>query len=739
MTDPESGPARRPAPDCSPGGGPPPGAGGGARHAGALGEPVIRLEGREKVTGAARYAADHAAEVPLEDRAYAWPVPATIARGRILSVDPGPALAGPGVVAVLSHENAPRLTDADDATLLVLQSPRVAHRGQCVALAVAETLEAARAAAAAVRVVYEAEPHDAAFRPDHPGLYAPDTANAGEATDRIHGDPDRAYEEARFRVEAEYLVPPLHNHPLEPHAATARWSGGRLRVYDSSQGTTVVGRTLATLFGLAEESVTVVSEHVGGGFGSKGTPRPHVVLAALAARETGRPVTLALPRMLLPSLTGHRPFTAHRVRLGADGEGRLTSLEHAVTTYSSTVAEYTEQAATPGRHLYAVPNSRTTHRVTRLDVATPSWMRAPGGCPGAFALESALDELAVACELDPVELRLRNDTAEEPDSGLPYSSRRLADCLRSGADRFGWWGRDPRPGTRTEGRLLIGTGVASSTHPALAQPAVAEAHAAPGGGYRVRIAAADIGTGARTVLTQIAADALGAPLDRVRVEIGASDLPPAPVAGGSTGTASWGWAVHQACRELLYALAEHGGAPPEAGLTVRADTTEEIAAVSDAWARRAFGAQFAEVAVDMDTGATRVRRLLGVFATGRILNPRTARSQFVGGMIMGLGMGLTEHSALDPEFGDFTEQDLAAYHVAGCADVVDVQAYWLPEEDSRLNPMGAKGIGEIGIVGTAAAITSAVYHATGIRVRELPVLPERLLPGLAEWQRAVVV
>ncbi|KUJ67661.1 xanthine dehydrogenase [Streptomyces albus subsp. albus] len=699
---------------------------------GGIGEPVVRLEGRAKVTGTARYAVEH----PVDGCCYAWPVPATIAKGVITSIDCTAALAEPGVLAVLTHENAPRLGEADDPTLLLLQSPRVAHRGQYVALAVADSPEAARAGAAAVRVAYLAEPHDVELSAAHPGMYAPETVNGQFPADRERGDFDAAYTTSAVRIDAVYRTPALHNHPMEPHAATAIWAGGRLRVYDSSQGANRVRQALAALFGLPEEKITVVSEHVGGGFGSKGTPRPPVVLAAMAARHTGRPVKLALPRPQLAAVVGHRAATEQRVRIGADAEGRISALAHEVFTYSSTVREFTEQAATPARSMYTSPHSRTTHRLTRLDVPTPSWLRAPGECPGMFALESALDELAIACRIDPVEVRLRNNTATEPDSGRPFSSRGLATCLRDGARRFGWAGRDPRPGGRSEGRWLIGTGVAASGYPAEVVPSQAEAVAEASGRYRVRINATDIGTGARTVLAQIAAEVLSVPVDLVDIEIGCTDLPPAPLAGGSIGAASWGWAVHKAGRTLEKALSELSGPLPETGLSVRVDTAEEVAARSQRFARRAFGAQFAEVAVDMDTGETRVRRLLGVFAVGRVLNPRTARSQLVGGMTMGLSMALLEHSTMDPRFGDHAERDLASYHVAAHADVPEVRAYWIDEQDDQLNPMGVKGIGEIGIVGTAAAVTNAVRHATGVRVRSLPVRPELLLPGLGEWQVA---
>ncbi|MEU0005352.1 xanthine dehydrogenase family protein molybdopterin-binding subunit [Streptomyces sp. NPDC006314] len=690
----------------------------------ALGAPIERREGRQKVTGAARYAAEHA----LPGRAHAWPVPAAIARGRVTAVDTSAALALPGVLAVLSPGDAPRLAEPDDATLAVLQGPGVPHRGWCVALAVAETLEAARAAARAVRVTYDAHPHDAGLTEDHPDAYEPEDVSSGPG--RVeHGDPESAFAAAAVRVDVTYRVPPLHNHPMEPHATTAHWDGDRLTVYTSSQGGTTVRSVLAQLFELSEERITVVAEHVGGGFGSKGTPRPDVVLAAMAARHTGRPVTLAYPRRQLPTVVGHRAPTLQRLRLGASADGRLTALLHEVTTHTSRVKEFVEQAAVVSRVMYATPALRSSHRVVPLDVPSPSWMRAPGEAPGMYALESAVDELAHALGMDPVDLRIRNEPDREPGSGDPFSSRHAVECLREGARRFGWADRDPRPRSRHEGPLLIGTGVAAATYPVQIAPSTATAQALPDGTFVVRTNAADIGTGARTVLAQVAADALGVPLDRVRTEVGHSDLPPAPLAGGSSGTASWGWAVHEACAELASRLAAHPGPLPSEGIEARADTTGKADADSP-YARHAFGAHFAEVAVDTITGETRVRRLLGIFAAGRILNARTARSQFVGAMTMGLGMALTERSTVDSAFGDFTEADLASYHVPAHADVPDIEADWIDEDDPHLNPMGSKGIGEIGIVGTAAALGNAVHHATGFRFRELPLTPDRILTAL---------
>jgi xanthine dehydrogenase YagR molybdenum-binding subunit len=453
---------------------------------------------------------------------------------------------------------------------------------------------------------------------------------------------------------------------------------------------------------------------VGGGFGSKGTTRPHAILAAIAARAVDRPVKVALTRQQMFTLTGHRTPTIQHLELGADADGRLTAVAHDVIEHTAARTEFAEQTAACTRVMYGTQAMRTTHRLARLNVPAPSWMRAPGETPGMYALESAMDELAVALGMDPVELRIVNEPSAEPESGLPFSSRHFVACLREGADRFGWAGRDPRPGVRRRGRWLAGTGVAASTYPARRRPSTATADAGDGG-YEVRIAAADIGTGARTVLGEIAASVLGVDAARVRVVLGNSALPDASLAGGSMGTASWGSAVAQACEALLKDGA-HGSA----------DTADDVAQ-DGGWARHSFGAQFAEVLVDPLTGEVRVPRLLGVFAAGHIISPVLARSQFIGGMTMGLSMALFEETAVDASAGGFVREDLAQYHVATCADVPSVEAFWIEEVDPHLWPGGGKGIGEIGITGTAAAIGNAVYHATGRRVRDLPITPAKLL------------
>jgi xanthine dehydrogenase YagR molybdenum-binding subunit len=684
----------------------------------AVGAPVARIEGREKVTGEARYAVEYEADRVT----FAWIVQAPVARGEIRGVDRTAALAHPGVLAVVAHDDAPRLEQVADAELAVLQSPRIAYRGQIVAAVVAETLEAAREAARLVELDVAAEEHDVLLRPDHPGLYAPEKVNPAYPTETTVGDVEEGLAQAAVRVDATYATPAFHNNPMEPHATLAVWEDGRLTLFDSNQGAAAHRATVAEVFGLAPDDVRIVARHVGGGFGAKGTPRPNAVLAALLARMVDRPVKLAVSRQQMFAFVGYRTPTIQRVRLGAGADGTLTAIEHDVVEQSSTVREFAEQTAVVTRVMYAAPHRRTAHRLVRLDVPTPSWMRAPGECPGMFALESAVDELAVAAGLDPIELRLRNEPEAHPESGLPFSSRNLVACLREGAERFGWSGRDPAPAARRDGPWLVGTGVAASTYPSFRRPAQATARALEDGTFLVRIAAADIGTGARTVLTQLAADALDVPVERVHAEIGDSALPPGPVAGGSAGTASWGSAVDAACRALREKLRDGAARPAEAS----ADTERSLQDQAEL-ARHAFGAQFAEVRVDAATGELHVPRLLGVFAAGRIVNPTTARSQLIGGMTMGLSMALFEESTLDVEFGDYLNHDLAQYHVAACADVHAIEAAWIDERDEEVNPIGAKGIGEIGIVGTAAAIANAVFHATGVRFRELPIHLDRLV------------
>ncbi|MFF1654574.1 xanthine dehydrogenase family protein molybdopterin-binding subunit [Streptomyces sp. NPDC058255] len=686
----------------------------------AVGTARTRVEGLAKVTGAARYAG----EVPHPELAHGWLVLSTVARGRIRSVQDAPVLGMPGVLTVLHHGNAPRLEGnytnplgQPDPALQLFQLDRIPYVGWPVALVVAETPEQAREAAEALVVEYDAEPHDVAFFAGRPGMYTPEGADARK------GDLEAELAASAVVVDAEYTTPEEHHSPMEPHAATARWDGGRLEVIDSNQGSKFVADELAKLFSLDPESVRVRSEHVGGGFGSKAT-RPPAVLAAMAATVLHRPVRVVLTRRQMFSLVGYRSPTAQRVRLGADADGRLRALDHRADCLTSTVFEFVERSADFGRPVYDADAHHTVTRAVRLDVPTPTWMRAPGEAPGSFALESALDELAEKCGIDPIELRLRNEPTVGPLSGLPFTSRNLRACFDEGARRFGWADRDPRPGLRRDGRWVLGTGVAAAAFPTLSAPSTAAVTAEADGTFTVRVTAMDIGTGARTALTQVAADALEVAPERIRMRIADSDFGAAMIAGGSMGTRSWSWAIIVAARELRERLVPGSAIPPE-GITVRSDTSAAVGALAQK-ERHTFGAQFAEVAVDVTTGEVRVRRMLGIFAAGRIVNPLTARGQFVGGMIWGLSMALHEEAVRDQASGGHVGADLANYHFAAHADVPAIEADWVDDPDPD-DPVGIKGIGEIGVVGAAAAVANAVWHATGVRQRTLPIRPDRVL------------
>ena len=675
---------------------------------------LARVEGREKVTGAARYAYEY----PVAGAAYAVIVQSAIAKGRVRTVEAGAARVLDGVLAVIWAQNAPRLHGSGE--LAVLQSHDVAYRGQIVAIVVARTLETARQGAELISVEYAPKDHATELREDDPRLYVPEKVNPSSPAETHDGDFDTAFAGAPVKVAAQYGTPYQHNNPMEPHASIAEWdAAGGLTIHDATQGPAQARTQIAEVFGLREEQVRVIAAHVGGGFGSKGRPRPTVIAAALAARVVGRPVKLAATRRQMFALTGYRTPTLQRVRLGAEADGTLTAIAHDVVEQTSTLQEFAEQTAVVTRMMYAGANRRTSHRLAALDVPTPAWMRAPGECPGMFALESAIDELAEACGVDPVELRIRNEPALDPQTGNPFSSRGVVACLREGAERFGWADRPSAPASRRADGWLVGLGVASSAYPARRQPSKAFARRTPSG-YVVGLAAADIGTGARTALTQIAADALGVSHEEVRVELGDSALPRAMLAGGSMGLTSWGSAIVRACEALLR----------DGGEEANVDTAEEVAG-DEPYSRYSFGAQFIEVRVNPRTGEIRVPRALGVFAAGRIINPRLARSQLIGGMTMGLGMALMEEGLLDPAFGDVVNHDLAGYHVPTYADIGEIEATWIDEDDPHLNPMGAKGIGEVGIVGTAAAVASALHNATGHRFRKLPITVPDVITALS--------
>jgi xanthine dehydrogenase YagR molybdenum-binding subunit len=692
----------------------------------AIGAPLARLDGRAKVTGTAPYAF----EQPVDDPAYLHPIQSTIARGRVAAVDVDTARAVDGVLDVLTVFDAPQLADTSDGELSILQDDRVHFRGQIIGGVVAETSEIARQAAGLVQVMYAEEPHDVELTVDHPGLYTPEEVNPSHPADTDEGDVDAALASAEVTVDQTYSTPIEHNNPMEPHACIAVWAtdAGRpsVTMYDSTQGVHAARKALAPVFGLEPDQLRIISPHVGGGFGSKGAPHAHDVLALLAAqRSGGRPVKLALTRQQMFALVGYRTPTIQRIRLGANRDGTLTALAHEVVEQTSTVKEFAEQTAVTSRKMYATPNRRTAHKLAALDVPVPFWMRAPGECPGTYAVEVAMDELAVACGVDPIDLRVRNDPDVDPETGKPWSGRHLVECLRLGAERFGWASRDPSPAQQVAGDWYVGLGVASATYPAMQMPGnTARITYEAEGRYLVQIGAADIGTGTWTALTQIAADALGCGVAAVELQIGDSALPAASVAGGSSGITSWGRAIVAAARQFRR---DHGD-PAAIGATTVAEAPENPEA--DTFTMQSFGAHFVEARVNRDTGEIRVPRMLGVFSIGRAINARTLRSQLIGGMTMGLSMALHEESVRDPRFGHVVTQDFATYHISAHADVADIDAIWLDEADEHINPMGSRGAGEIGIVGSAAAVVNAVYHATGVRVRDLPVTLDKVLAGL---------
>jgi xanthine dehydrogenase YagR molybdenum-binding subunit len=686
----------------------------------AIGASLDRRDGPQKVTGTAPYAYEHRFDNPL----YLFPVQSDVARGRVTRIDASTAQALPGVIAVLSHENAPRLADTSDRELAVLQDGEVTFRGQYVAAVIAETLETARYAASLVRVSYDEEPHDVELRPDRDDLYAPQHVNPSYPTDTEEGDFDREFSSAAVQLDETYGTPMEHNNPMEPHATVALWEAGELTLYESTQGPHWARTTIAQVFGLDRDRVRVVAPYVGGGFGSKVT-HANTVLAALAAQAVqGSPVKFALTRQQMFSGVGYRTPTIQRIRMGAGPDGRLTATSHDVIEQTAKTKEFAEQTAVATRTMYATRSRRTTHRLAALDVPVPSWMRAPGEAPGMYALESAMDEMAIRCGLDPVEFRIRNEPEIDAETGLPYSSRNLVACLREGARRFGWAARDPRPRARQEGRWYVGTGVASSTFPVIRLPgSMARISYAGNRHYVVEIGATDIGTGTWTALAQIAADALGAGVEDIDLRIGDTTLPEASVAGGSSGITSWGSAIFEAARVFR----DRHGYSPSGG--DRAEAAAPDNPDSGTYAMHAFGACFAEARVDADTGEVRIPHMTGVFAAGRIINPKTARSQIIGGMTMGLGMALHEESVVDARFGHVLNHDFASYHIPANADTGQFDIAWIEEEDPHVNPMGSKGIGEIGIVGSSAAVANAVYHATGIRIRDLPITPAKLLRG----------
>jgi xanthine dehydrogenase YagR molybdenum-binding subunit len=697
-----------------------------ANRADPIGRPLERVDGPLKVTGKATYAYEYAGQ---GEAAYGFIVPAAIGKGRVVGVDVRDARRAPGVLLVVTKENAPRQTawgpvdlpDRFARAMPALDSDAVLQFGFPVAFVVAETFEQARAAAFLVKVRYLSLPGEYDLQAAAPHAENPGRVSTGEPADSTVGDFAAAFAAAPVKIDASYTTPYQHQSPMEPHATMAMWESSTLTVHTAAQLTTSPQEGLARTFNIPKENVRIITRYVGGGFGSKLPYFADATLAAIGARMLRRPVKVAMTRPQMFHATTHRTASAQRVRLGADRDGRLTAYGQEALVHCARFDIYTEPVSIAARMLYAAPNRLTRHRRAKLDLPRADSMRAPGDAIGLLALECAMDELAEALELDPIELRLRNDTETDPEQKRPFASRHLAQALREGASRFGWHKRVAKPASVRDGQWLVGLGVASAVRGDTLRSAAARARLENDGRLTVELAMTDIGTGSYTILTQIAAETMDLPVDRVSVHLGDTSFPPTAGSGGSFGAGTSGAAVLAACRKLKAGLAS-GMREAEGSVTP--------ASLDDRYVHAGFGAHFAEVGVDQDTGEARVRRMLGVFGAGRILNPKTARSQMIGGMAWGIGAALTEENHVDLRYGSFINQDLASYHVPVNADVGAMDVVFLNEADPHGNPLGSKGIGELGICGAAAAVINAIHNATGARIRDFPATPDKLLAAL---------
>ena len=744
------------------------------RHGSNIGQPLTRRDGVLKVTGKARYAADNHPPGLL----YAVFAASSIARGRVTSLNVAAARSHKGVVEVMTPANRPKLAqDPDEKTnpfmfrLDLLQNDRVRYANQPIAVVIAESLEAATQGAALLEPQYEAEPARVGL--DGNDSFVPPGIGIGSPAETRKGDVEAGLASAVTLIDATYETPAQYHNALEPHAIVASWTGETLSIDTPSQGLEMARGRLAGLFGLSPENIHIRSPFLGGGFGSKGMVSGPQVLGILAARLVGRPVKLVLRRDQMYGPVGHRPPTRQRVRIGVAKDGTLSALDHHAKTTSSTFDDFFEPAADISHTLYASPAIATSHEAVRIDVGTPMFMRAPGEATGSIALESAIDEAAAACGMDPLQFRLKNYAEVEPISGKPFSSKALRECYAQGAERFGWARRPLAPRQmRGESGFLVGWGLGTATFPALMFQAKARAVIRRDGTGvvtgLVETGAHDMGQGAWTALAQIAADGLGLEIDQLEFNAGSSDLPDAGIAGGSAHTATAGMAIHGAGADAIARLADlaigdrrsplygagNAGVIAQKGRLLRRDDESRSESYADILARaglaevegsgasaadpaaqstyamHAHGAVFAEVKVDPDLGQIRTTRLVGAFAAGRVINPRLVRSQYYGGMIWGVSFALNEQAIVDRRSGRVMNAVLAEYHIPVNADIVSLEALLVPEDDRHVNALGIKGVGEIGVTGTAGAIANAVWHATGVRVRRFPIKVEDLLrPG----------
>lgn len=727
-----------------------------------IGKEMSRVDGVAKVTGKAKYAA----EFQAPNVAYGFIVNGSVAKGTIKSIDSSEAERAAGVVRVFTHLNTPKFgpkapteQQQRDKTFRALQSDRIYFNAQPVAMVIAETYEQARYAARLVKVSYNPEKHST-----DTGSVLANAKPAQAAPARPRGNPEEAMRNAPVKIEAEYRIPIEHHNAMEPHAAIAVWEGDKLTIFDKTQGVYGVRTHLAARFDIPEENVSVVSPFVGGAFGSALRPNYYPSLTAMAARELRRPVKLVYTRTQMFTGHGYRPYTIQKVALGAERSGKLSSMIHEAVHNTSSFEEFNDGTTNFTRQVYACPNLHASTKITATDLNTPTWMRAPGAVSGMFALECAMDELAYAVKIDPLELRLINYAETDPESGKPFSSKALRECYRLGAEKFGWKNRKFEPRSMRDGRLLVGWGTATGVWGAFQQNASAKITFRADGTTHVTSATSDIGPGTYTVMTMIAAEYLGTKPEQIKFELGESKFPRAPSQGGSQTTSSVGSAVYGAALavggKLLELANKDVNSPLKAATTpdvemldgrlrLKSDSSRFISiadvmkrnglteitetfesrpsAERQKYALLAHGAQFIEVKVDPDVGTVHVSRAIEVSACGKIINPKASHSQEIGGVVWGIGMALTEATEIDHRYGRIMNPNLQHYHVPVNADIHAIETIFVEEDDKVVNPLGVKGMGELGMVGIPAAIANAVFHATGKRIRELPITPEKLL------------
>ena len=721
-------------------------------HGKVVGVGHDRIDGPLKVSGRAPYAYEYHAEVP--NAAYGYIVMSGIAKGKITALDTRDAEAAPGVLLVMTHLNAPKQGPRKGTFSPQLSGPEINHYHQAVALVVAETFEQARDAGQLVRISYAGEAGRFDLAHERPKAYPPSAAQASGPPDSKAGDFDAGYAAAPVKLDVTYTTPDQSHMMMEPHATIARWDGDTLTVWNSNQMVAWAVRDLAGTLLIPKTNVRVVSAYVGGGFGAKLWIQADCVLAALGARKLGRPVKVVLARPQVMNNTAHRPATIQRLRFGADGEGRILAIGHE-SWNGGLQGGSVETATSQTKQLYAGKDRMTKLRFAEMDLPEGNAMRAPGEAVGLLALECAMDELAEKVGVDPVALRILNDTQFDPEKGprTPFSSRKLVECLQIGADKFGWNKRNAKPGQTRDGKWLVGYGVASALRGNLAMDSKARVTLRQDGTILVETDMTDIGTGSYTIIAQTAAEMMGVQLGQVEVRLADSNFPESSGSGGSWGANSATAGVYAACETLRQQVAQKAGfnvsdvtfadgavrsggrAVPLAQVAGSAGMMVEggikFGKLAEKYAQASFGAHYCEVGVDSDTGEVRVRRLLTVAAAGRILNPKTARSQCLGGMTMGIGAALMEECVVDTRFGYFVNHDLAEYHVPVHADIPDLEVIFVEELDDKSSPMKAKGVGELGICGVGAAVANAVYNATGVRIRDYPLTMDKILPHLA--------